>query len=75
VVNDAIILIDRIVKNIARLERHIGHTQGTAAATVDSRGEPCAHPVPTKEEYLDALVSASKSRLQPIIVTTLTTLF
>ncbi len=55
VVNDAIILIDRISKNISRLERH--------------------NTSPTKDQYLDALVSAWKSRLQPIIVTTLTTLF
>jgi multidrug efflux pump subunit AcrB len=33
------------------------------------------HMTPSREDYLDALVSASKSRLQPIIVTTLTTLF
>ncbi len=55
VVNDAIILIDRIVKNIERLERH--------------------NSSPEKKDYLDTLVSAAKSRLQPVIVTTLTTLF
>jgi len=55
VVNDAIILLDRIVKNISRVERHIES--------------------PTKEDYIAATVWGAKTRLQPIIVTTLTTLF
>ncbi len=55
VVNDAIILLDRVVKNIERLEKN----------TMS----------PGKEDYIEAVVWACKTRLQPIIVTTLTTLF
>ncbi|PID87704.1 hypothetical protein CSB07_00070 [Candidatus Gracilibacteria bacterium] len=55
VVNDAIILVDRINKNVDRLERHKKDT--------------------LKKDYLIAVSSAGKSRLQPIIVTTLTTIF
>ena len=55
VVNDAIILLDRVVKNIARVERNIES--------------------PVKEDYVQAVVGGCKTRLQPIIVTTLTTLF
>ncbi len=55
VVNDAIILLDRMTKNLSKLERHNDN--------------------PNREDYLEAVVSAGKSRLQPIIVTTLTTLF
>ncbi|MCH2188389.1 efflux RND transporter permease subunit [Candidatus Gracilibacteria bacterium] len=56
VVNDAIIFVDRMMKNIAKLEEF---TNGT----------------PTQESYLDAVSAAGKTRLQPIIVTTLTTIF
>ena len=55
VVNDAIIFVDRMMKNIAKLERNNDN--------------------PDKQNYLDAISAAGKSRLQPIIVTTLTTVF
>ena len=55
VVNDAIIFVDRMMKNIAKLEKRIK--------------------LPTEKDYLDAISAAGKSRLQPIIVTTLTTVF
>lgn len=57
VVNDAIILVDRINRNLDRLVRNAW----------DKKLE--------LENYVEALVAAGKSRLQPIIVTTLTTLF
>jgi len=57
VVNDAIILVDRINRNLDRLVRNAGDK------------------VLQLEDYVDSLVAAGKSRLQPIIVTTLTTLF
>jgi len=57
VVNDAIILVDRINRNLDRLVRNAG----------DKKLE--------LEDYVESLVAAGKSRLQPIIVTTLTTLF
>lgn len=57
VVNDAIILVDRINKNIARLHEHIWK-----------------HKLKL-EDYVKAIVEWGKSRLQPIIVTTLTTMF
>ena len=57
VVNDAIILVDRINRNLDRLVRN-------------SHGR-----VLVLEDYIESLVAAGKSRLQPIIVTTLTTLF
>lgn len=57
VVNDAIILVDRINRNIERLVRNSWDK------------------VLRLEDYEWALVAAGKSRLQPIIVTTLTTLF
>lgn len=57
VVNDAIILVDRINRNLDRLVRNAGDK------------------ILVLEDYVEALVSAGKSRLQPIIVTTLTTLF
>jgi len=57
VVNDAIILLDRINRNLDRLVRNAGNT------------------ILELEDYVEALVAAGKSRLQPIIVTTLTTLF
>ena len=56
-VNDAIILVDRINRNLDRLVKNAG----------DTRLE--------LEDYVESLVAAGKSRLQPIIVTTLTTLF
>ena len=57
VVNDAIILLDRINRNIDRLVRNAGDK------------------VLELEDYVEALVAAGRSRLQPIIVTTITTLF
>ena len=57
VVNDAIILVDRINRNLDRLVRN-------------SHGKTLE-----LEDYVESLVAAGKSRLQPIIVTTLTTLF
>ncbi len=57
VVNDAIILVDRINRNIDRLVKN------TKKKTLEI------------QDYVDSLVAASKSRLQPIIVTTLTTVF
>lgn len=57
VVNDAIILVDRINRNLDRLVRNAG----------DKKLE--------LDDYVQSLVAAGKSRLQPIIVTTLTTLF
>lgn len=58
VVNDAIILIDRINRNIERLKRNTEKPE-----------------LLEKSDYVRALTAAGKSRLQPIIVTTLTTLF
>ncbi len=55
VVNDAIIFVDRMMKNVDRLERN--------------------NKKPNKQDYLDSISAAGKSRLQPIIVTTLTTVF
>lgn len=55
VVNDAIIFVDRMMKNISKLEM----------STQDI----------SQNKYLDAISAAGKSRLQPIIVTTLTTVF
>lgn len=55
VVNDAIILVDRMNKNVVRLEKHNKKTK--------------------KADYLMAVSEAWRSRLQPIIVTTLTTIF
>ncbi len=52
VVNDAIILIDRINKGILYKKEHS-----------------------TKVDYIEQIIVAWKSRLQPIIVTTLTTVF
>ncbi|NDK10237.1 efflux RND transporter permease subunit [Candidatus Gracilibacteria bacterium] len=57
VVNDAIILIDRINRNLDRLNSNFA--PGTLVL----------------EDYVKGLVEAGKSRLQPIIVTTLTTVF
>jgi len=57
VVNDAIILVDRINRNLDRLVRNAWNT------------------ILELEDYVEALVAAGRSRLQPIIVTTLTTLF
>jgi len=57
VVNDAIILVDRINRNLDRLVRNAWDK------------------VLELEDYVESLVAAGKSRLQPIIVTTLTTLF
>ena len=57
VVNDAIILIDRINRNLDRLNRNFPH--GTLK----------------KEDYIKAMMAAGRSRLEPIIVTTLTTVF
>ncbi|MCD5375456.1 efflux RND transporter permease subunit [Candidatus Gracilibacteria bacterium] len=57
VVNDAIILVDRINRNLDRLTRNSG----------DKKLE--------LDDYVQSLVAAGKSRLQPIIVTTLTTVF
>lgn len=57
VVNDAIILVDRINRNLDRLVRNAGNKKLVL------------------EDYVESLVAAGKSRLQPIIVTTLTTLF
>jgi len=57
VVNDAIILLDRINRNLDRLVRNAGDK------------------VLELEDYVEALVAAGRSRLQPIIVTTITTLF
>jgi len=55
VVNDAIILVDRINRNLDRLNNNF------------ERGSL------KKEDYIESLVAAGKSRLQPIIVTTVTT--
>jgi HAE1 family hydrophobic/amphiphilic exporter-1 len=55
VVNDAIILVDRINRNLDRLNNNF--KRGTL----------------TKADYVESLVAAWKSRLQPIIVTTITT--
>lgn len=57
VVNDAIILVDRINRNLDRLNNNFD------TSTL------------TKDDYVEALVAAGKSRLQPIIVTTITTVF
>lgn len=57
VVNDAIILVDRINRNLDRLVKNAGEKKLEL------------------ENYVEALVAAWRSRLQPIIVTTLTTLF
>ena len=57
VVNDAIILVDRINRNLDRL----------VANAWDKELE--------LNDYVESLVAAGRSRLQPIIVTTLTTLF
>jgi multidrug efflux pump subunit AcrB len=57
VVNDAIILVDRINRNLDRLNRNFDKS------------------TLTKEDYIESLVAAGKSRLQPIIVTTITTVF
>ena len=57
VVNDAIILVDRMNRNLDRLVRNAGDK------------------ILTLEDYTQSIVAAGKSRLQPIIVTTLTTLF
>ncbi len=57
VVNDAIILVDRINRNLDRLVRNAGNK------------------VLELEDYVESLVAAGRSRLQPIIVTTITTLF
>jgi len=57
VVNDAIILVDRINRNLDRLVKYAWDKQLEI------------------KDYENALVAAGKSRLQPIIVTTLTTLF
>ena len=57
VVNDAIILVDRINRNLERLVRNAGKRKLEL------------------EDYVESLVAAGKSRLQPIIVTTLTTVF
>jgi len=57
VVNDAIILVDRINRNLDRLVKNAGKK------------------VLQLEDYVESIVAAGKSRLQPIIVTTLTTLF
>jgi multidrug efflux pump subunit AcrB len=57
VVNDAIILVDRINRNLDRLVRNSGNKE----LEID--------------DYVKSLVAAGKSRLQPIIVTTLTTVF
>ena len=57
VVNDAIILVDRINRNLDRLVRNSGDK------------------ILELEDYVESLVAAGRSRLQPIIVTTLTTLF
>ena len=56
VVNDAIILIDRINKNIERMRSNI-----TKNLLLD--------------DYVEAILEWWKNRLQPIIVTTLTTIF
>jgi HAE1 family hydrophobic/amphiphilic exporter-1 len=56
VVNDAIILIDKINLTLGRKESEdLGHL--------------------TLEQKTDKIIIASKSRLQPVIVTTLTTVF
>ena len=61
VVNDAIILIDRINKGIIIAESpHLISPKGRGIAQIN---------------YLELLVIAWKTRLQPIIVTTLTTVF
>ncbi len=57
VVNDAIILLDRINRNLDRLIKSAGKKKLEL------------------DNYVESIVSAGKSRLQPIIVTTLTTLF
>lgn len=57
VVNDAIILVDRINRNLDRLNNNFDRSTLTI------------------EDYTEALVAAGKSRLQPIIVTTITTVF
>jgi multidrug efflux pump subunit AcrB len=54
VVNDAIILIDRINKNFK---------------------DKILNKKDNKKEIISKIISASKSRLQPVIVTTLTTIF
>ncbi len=56
VVNDAIILVDRINKELSKRENKLNLEN-------------------LKKEKIDAIVLAWKSRLQPIIVTTLTTIF
>lgn len=57
VVNDAIILVDRINRNIERLKRNSDVSKLVF------------------NDYVNSLAQAAQSRLQPIIVTTLTTLF
>ena len=57
VVNDAIILVDRINRNLDRLVTNAGDKELEL------------------NDYVESLVAAGRSRLQPIIVTTLTTLF
>ena len=57
VVNDAIILVDRINRNLDRLVKNAGDKKLKL------------------DDYVQSLVAAGRSRLQPIIVTTLTTLF
>ncbi len=57
VVNDAIILVDRINRNLDRLVRSAENKKLEL------------------DDYVESLVAAGKSRLQPIIVTTLTTVF
>lgn len=57
VVNDAIILVDRINRNIERMNAAFWASELTL------------------DDYVRSLVQAWESRLQPIIVTTLTTLF
>ncbi len=58
VVNDAIILIDRINKGIINAENKVNSQGGSI-----------------KVDYIWQLILAWKTRLQPIIVTTLTTIF
>ncbi len=57
VVNDAIILVDRINRNIDRMVRNAWEKEIV------------------QQDYERAIVLAGKARLQPIIVTTLTTVF
>ena len=57
VVNDAIILVDRMNRNLDRLVKN-------------SKGK-----ILELDDYVNSLVAAGRNRLQPIIVTTLTTIF